>query len=124
MSPELLAWDNILGAEMIAQVAKRKLAPFDDIWGKILDFRLHKFEVVSILKECALLQKSPTSEKAWNRVLYYALQLLFLYNMAWKSGENSCANICRFSSLSLRNGVQIYCPKHLQLVYHHAVLGP
>ena len=40
-------------------IAERKLASFDDIWGKILDFRLHKFEVMSILKECALLQKSP-----------------------------------------------------------------
>ena len=47
-------------------MAERKLAPFDDIWGKILDFRLHKFEVLPILKGCTLLQKSPTSEKAWN----------------------------------------------------------
>ena len=54
---------------MIAHIAERKLAPFDDIWGKILDFRPHKFEVMSILKEYALLQKSPTSEKAWNQFL-------------------------------------------------------
>ena len=39
---------------MIAHIAERKLAPFDDIWGKILDFRLRKYEVMSILKECAL----------------------------------------------------------------------
>ena len=25
-------------------MAERKLPPFDDIWGKILDFKLHKFE--------------------------------------------------------------------------------
>ena len=56
---------------MIALIAERKLTPFDDIWGKILDFRLHKFKVMSILKECALLQKSPTSEKAWNQFLYH-----------------------------------------------------
>ena len=36
---------------MIAHIAERKLVPFDDIWGKILDFRLHKFEVMSILQE-------------------------------------------------------------------------
>ena len=55
---------------MMAYMAERKLVPFDDIWGKILDFRLHKFEVMSILKECAFLQKSQTSEKAWNQFLY------------------------------------------------------
>ena len=55
---------------MREHIAERKSAPFDDIWGKILDFRLHKFQVMSILKECALLQKSPTSEKAWNQFLY------------------------------------------------------
>ena len=55
---------------MVAHIAERKLAPFDEIWGKILDFRLHKFEVMSIFKECAFLQKSPTSEKAWNQFLY------------------------------------------------------
>ena len=55
---------------MIAHRAERKLATFDDICGKILDFRLHKFEVMSILKGWALLQKSPTSEKAWNQFLY------------------------------------------------------
>ena len=49
---------------MMVHLAERKLAPFDDIWGKTLDFRPHKFEVMSIFKECALLQKSPTSEKA------------------------------------------------------------
>ena len=52
---------------MIAHLAERKLAPFDDIWGKILDFRLRKFEVMSILKDSALLQKSPTPGKAWNQ---------------------------------------------------------
>ena len=67
----LLPCDNILGVEIIAHMAERKLAPFDDIWGKILDFILHKFEVMSILKECALLQKSPTSEKAWNQFIDY-----------------------------------------------------
>ena len=56
---------------MIAHIGERKLAPFDDTWGKILDFRLHKFEVMSILKEYAFLQKSLTSEKSWNQFLYW-----------------------------------------------------
>ena len=54
---------------MIAHIAEIKFAPFDDIWGKILDFKLHKLELMSILKGCALLQKSPTSEEAWNQFL-------------------------------------------------------
>ena len=37
---------------MTSHLTGRKLAPLDDIWGKILDFRLHKFKVMSILKEC------------------------------------------------------------------------
>ena len=57
---------------MIAHIAERKLTPIDDILGKILDFRLHKFEVMSILKECTLLRKSSTSEKAWNQFLYFS----------------------------------------------------
>ena len=55
---------------MIAYLAEKKLAPFDDIWCKILDFlkiidfRLLKFEVMSILKECALLEKISNIRKS------------------------------------------------------------
>ena len=41
----------------------RKLAPFRNILDEILDFRLHKFEGMSILKDCAFLRKS-TLEKS------------------------------------------------------------
>ena len=63
---------------MIAYITGRKLTPFDNIWGKILDLRLHKFEVMSISKECALFWKSPTLEKAWNQFLYRKGEQKFL----------------------------------------------
>ena len=41
----------------------RKLDPLDNIYDKILDFRLYMFEVFLILKKYTLSQKSSTSEK-------------------------------------------------------------
>ena len=64
---------------MTSRITERKLVPFYDIWGKILDFRLHKFKVTSILKECALSRKSRTPGKsAYFKNKYMVQAILFV----------------------------------------------